>query len=302
MHKPVLLNEIIGVFSPMKGKEDLIYFDGTFGRGGHYAALKKEYSIRQAIATDQDLTALIYAHEKFPEVQIHHKNFYDYALENQTEKLDMILIDLGVSSPQLDESARGFSFLRDGPLDMRMNQKMEITAADIVNTFSENELYELFKNYGEVPNPFHVVKAILKDREIKPFTSTLQLAQMIERVDGWQKKGFHPATQYFMGLRLVVNHELEVTEKAIPLFIEQLKDQGRMAVITFHSLEDRIVKNLFKNSPQGFVVQKKVIVPTSEECKNNPRARSAKLRVFQKGSPPEKLDKFALRRALRNQD
>lgn len=302
MHKPVLLNEIIDAFLSMRDKNDLCYFDGTFGRGGHYSALKSKYSISQAIATDQDLEAIKYAHEKFPEVQIHHKNFYDYAQVNNAIQFDMVLIDLGVSSPQLDESERGFSFLRDGPLDMRMNQKTEVTAAQIVNTFSEKELYDLFKNYGEVQNPFHVVKAILKDRVSKPFESTLQLAKMIERVDGWKKKGFHPATQYFMGLRLVVNQELEVTEKAIPLFIDQLKDQGRMAVITFHSLEDRIVKNIFKDHQQGFVIHKKVIVPTEEECKNNPRARSAKLRIFQKGKAPEKEDKFARRRALRNQD
>jgi 16S rRNA (cytosine1402-N4)-methyltransferase len=146
-----------------------------------------------------------------------------------------------------------------------------------------------------------VVKAIYQDRPTKPFTTTLQLAQLIERVDGWQKKGFHPATQYFMGLRLVVNHELEILETAVPLLIDQMQDGGLFSIITFHSLEDRIVKNLFKDSEKGFLKNKKVIVPSEEECRINVRARSAKLRIFQKGKKPEKPDKFAARRALRDQ-
>jgi 16S rRNA (cytosine1402-N4)-methyltransferase len=299
MHKPVLLNEVIDSFSHLKEHKKLNYFDGTFGRGGHYTAIKNNYHLESATATDQDLEALKYAQNHFPEVQIHHQNFYDFAVQNQTQKFDMVLIDLGVSSPQLDQSERGFSFLRDGPLDMRMDRHETLTAAEIVNEYEEEMLFKVFQDFGEVENPYKVVKAILKDRLEKPFTSTLQLAQMIERVDGWKKKGFHPATQYFMGLRLVVNKELEVTEKAIPLFIDQLKDQGRISVITFHSLEDRIVKNIFKENQSGFVINKKVIVPTEEECKNNPRARSAKLRIFQKGKPPEKEDKFAKRRAQR---
>lgn len=299
MHVPVLLNEVIDAFSSLKNKADLVYFDGTFGRGGHYSKLNEVYSISETFATDQDLSAIEFAHKNFPTVKISHENFYHFSLHNKN-KLDMALLDLGVSSPQLDESDRGFSFMRDGPLDMRMNQKLEKTAADLVNTCSEAELFKIFSEYGEVKKSAKVVRAILKDRETQKFETTLQLAKMIERVDGWQKKGFHPATQYFMGLRLVVNQELEVTEKAIPLLIDQLNEDGRLAIITFHSLEDRIVKNIFNENSSGFSVYKKVIVPSDEECKNNPRARSAKLRVFQKGQPPEKPDKFALRRSLRN--
>jgi 16S rRNA (cytosine1402-N4)-methyltransferase len=298
MHVPVLLNEVIDVFSSMAEKTDLIYFDGTFGRGGHYSELRKKYKIGKAYATDQDQAAINYASENFPEIKIFHENFYDFAQKN-TNKIDMALLDLGVSSPQLDQSDRGFSFMREGPLDMRMNQNLNVTAADFVNTADESLLFKIFAEYGEVKKSAKVVRAILKDREMQKFETTLQLAKMIERVDGWQKKGFHPATQYFMGLRLVVNQELEVTEQAIPLLIDQLNDQGRLAVITFHSLEDRIVKNIFNESKLGFAVSKKVIVPTEEECKNNPRARSAKLRVFQKGLAAEKPDKFALRRMQR---
>lgn len=155
----------------------------------------------------------------------------------------------------------------------------------------------LFASYGEIQNPARVVRAVVNDRVLNPFTSTLQLSGLIERVDGWHKKGFHPATQYFMALRLVVNRELEVIEQVLPLLIQQMQDQGRISVITFHSLEDRIVKNIFKDCEQGFLVNKKVIVPSEEECKINSRARSAKLRIFQKGIKPEKPDKFALRRA-----
>ena len=298
MHVPVLLNEVIDGFSSFKEKNGLVYFDGTFGRGGHYSKLKNIFNFEKTYATDQDLTAIKYANQNFAEVEISHENFFDFAKKN-TNKIDMALLDLGVSSPQLDQSDRGFSFMRDGPLDMRMNQNLQKTAAELINETSELELFKIFSDYGEVQKSAKVVRAILKDREIQKIETTLQLAKMIERVDGWQKKGFHPATQYFMGLRLVVNQELEVTEQAIPLLIDQLNDQGRLAIITFHSLEDRIVKNLFNESKLGFSVYKKVIVPTDEECKNNPRSRSAKLRVFQKGLPPEKPDKFALRRQQR---
>ncbi len=299
-HIPVLLYEVIESFSIFKKRSDLVYYDGTFGRGGHAKAICEAYSIKQILATDQDQLAISFALENFPHIQISNSNFSDFAIQNQNQRLniDMILLDLGVSSPQLDQAERGFSFNKDGPLDMRMNQKLKMTAGQIVNTISEDELMKLFSNYGEVENPYKVVKAIIKDRSVKEFTSTLQLAGLIERVDGWRKKGFHPATQYFMALRLAVNSELEVVEKAIPLLINMMNDGGRISIITFHSLEDRIVKNIFKDCELGFVINKKVIVPSEEECKINPRARSAKLRIFQKGKEPLKIDKFAARRAL----
>lgn len=298
LHKPVLLKEVIDSFENFKNSKDLIYFDGTFGRGGHYRAIQQKYSLKEAWATDQDLEAVAYAKEHFPEVKIQHSDFFSFA-ETAMPNYDMGLIDLGVSSPQLDQPGRGFSFNKEGPLDMRMNHSQSTTAATIINEWSEEKLYEVFRNYGELERPARVVRAILHDRAIKPFTTTLQLAQLIERVDGWQKKGFHPATQYFMGLRLVVNNELEFVEQGLPLMIEKLNDGGRLSVITFHSLEDRLVKEIFRDSELGFPVYKKVIVPSDEECKTNPRARSAKLRVFQKGQEPEKPDKFALRRAQR---
>ncbi len=301
-HIPVLAEEVIHSFANFEKKKDLVYLDLTFGRGGHYQLVKNKYQLKKVYATDQDLQAIAYCQQNFPEVEISHENFLKYAqnMQNMNIQFDMILCDLGVSSPQLDEAERGFSFNKLGPLDMRMNQKQTLTAAEIVNTYSEEDLMSIFKDYGEIPNPYHVVKAIIKDRVQNAFEETTQLSGLIERVDGWRKKGFHPATQYFMALRLVVNRELQVVEEALPLFIEKLKDGGIFSVITFHSLEDRIVKNIFKNSDLGFAVHKKVIVPSEEECKINPRARSAKLRVFQKGKQAEKPDKFTLRRMMRS--
>lgn len=302
VHVPVLLNEVIDSFSSFSKEKDLVYYDGTYGRGGHFSEIQKIYHPKTSFITDQDPFAIQQAESKFSadkSVHIFHQNFSEFA-QNNSEKLHMILLDLGVSSPQLDVPSRGFSFLKEGPLDMRMNLKSKLTAADVINEFSEEDLLEIFKTYGEVRSPIRVVRAIIKDRvEKQPFTTTLQLAQMIERVDGWQKKGFHPATLYFMALRLVVNRELQSIEEAIPKLIHSLHDKGRMTIITFHSLEDRIIKNLFKDSTEGFLVNKKVIVPSEEECKINPRARSAKLRIFQKGVMPEKPDKFAARRALK---
>ncbi len=306
-HKPVLLNEVLDSFSSMNNREDLIYFDGTYGRGGHFREILKRYKPVSSYLTDQDLEAIEQAKLDWQvqisnqQVKVFHQNFSDFVQTNVT-KFDMVLLDLGVSSPQLDQAERGFSFNKDGPLDMRMNQKATLTAAEIINQFSAEDLIEIFKTYGEIFTSARVVRAIVNDRVEKPFETTLQLAQLIERVDGWQKKGFHPATQYFMALRLVVNQELQVVDQAIPLLVNQLQDGGRLSVITFHSLEDRLVKNLFKDSELGFLVNKKVIVPTEEECKINPRARSAKLRIFQKGKMPEKPDKFAARRALRIKD
>lgn len=307
VHIPVLLSEVLESFSALKDRNDLKYYDGTFGRGGHFREIVKAYHPVRCDLTDQDARAIQTAEIEWQKeiaqkkIFVHAMNFEQFAMLENDQTFDMILLDLGVSSPQLDQADRGFSFNKEGPLDMRMNQNAKLTAADIINEFPTEELIEIFKTYGEIFHSSRVVRAIVNDRETEPFKTTLQLAQLIERVDGWQKKGFHPATQYFMALRLVVNRELQVVENAIPRLIEKLHDGGRISVITFHSLEDRLVKNLFKDSDRGFLINKKVIVPSEEECKINPRARSAKLRIFQKGPEPEKPDKFALRRAQRTQ-
>lgn len=293
-HYPVLAQEIADAFAVFQDRSDLTYFDGTFGRGGHYRVMKKLFPHLRAVVMDQDIQAIESAHSQFPtevqsgELRILHANFSEFAKQN-LNSFDMMLLDLGVSSPQLDQAERGFSFYHDGPLDMRMNQQQELTAAGIVNTATEEELIQIFKNYGEVHRPFRVARAMVHDRKTEPYTTTKQLSSLIERVDGWQRKGFHPATQYFMALRLAVNSELEVIRDSLLPMMNSLKDGGRLAVLTFHSLEDRIVKNMFRDHKEiGFPVQRKVIVATQEECDRNPRSRSAKLRIFQKGAQDEK--------------
>ncbi len=291
-HIPVLLNEVLESFSPLiqeaQTSREIRYFDGTFGRGGHYRALKKLAPNLQAVVFDQDLEAIAFARENFKtevesgQLKVEHANFSQFSSE-KFNHFDMILLDLGVSSPQLDEGHRGFSFYHEGPLDMRMNRAHGVTAEMIINQSDEQELIRIFKEYGEVRSPFRVVRAIVHDRKSKPFTSTKELAGLIERVEGWRRKGFHPATLYFQGLRLAVNQELEVIQESLPRLMEGLNPGGRLSVITFHSLEDRIVKNIFKNSQGlGMPVNKKVIVAQRSEQESNPRSRSAKLRIFER--------------------
>lgn len=302
LHVPVMLNEILENFAPVAEERKLIsanetsqasglrYLDGTFGRGGHFAAVLSKFSIREAVALDRDDDALAFGRERFAsevatsQVRFIKSNYCDFSDLN-LGLFDIILLDLGVSSPQLDVAERGFSFYHEGPLDMRMDQSQNLTAAEVVNTFSESELIEVFKELGEINNPFRVVRAIVHDRKEKQFSTTRELAGLIERVDGWRQKGFHPATRYFMALRLVVNNELGSVEKAMEPLMRGLAPGGRLAILTFHSLEDRIVKNIFRSMPElGEPVSKKVIHPSREEEKENPRARSAKLRVFRRNS------------------
>lgn len=297
MHKPVFLNDVMTVFRSARGPIRAA-FDGTFGRGGHTSAIMQEWPSAQMVAFDWDEDAIRFGENRFASelsaerLKLYHSSYIDFkrVREENLSKgfpaaFDLMLLDLGVSSPQLDQAERGFSFYHEGPLDMRMDQRGEVTAADIVNTWDEQDLARLFIEYGEVQRPFRVVRAIVQDRKAKkPFESTRELASLIERVDGWHKKGSHPATRYFLALRLKVNEELSTLTTALPDLIHGLAEGGILAVITFHSLEDRIVKNIFKeNLHLGKLVNKKVIKPTDEEVKDNPRARSAKLRAFEKG-------------------
>ena len=292
-HYPVMLQEVLAAFYPYREKSDVKYFDGTFGRGGHYMSVKYTVPQMKAVVMDQDLAAIAYAKERFKtevekgELEVIHGNFSQFS-DHNLQNFDMMLLDLGVSSPQLDQAERGFSFYHDGPLDMRMNQQQGLTAEVLVNTATEDDLIRIFKEYGEVHRPSRVVRAIVNDRKTKAFQSTSQLAGLIERVDGWQVKGHHPATKYFMALRLAVNSELEVVGEALPAMMKALKPGGRLAVITFHSLEDRIVKNIFRDAEAlGRPVYKKVIVPSQEELDMNSRSRSAKLRVFERSAQDE---------------
>jgi 16S rRNA (cytosine1402-N4)-methyltransferase len=294
-HRPVLLREVVQgltsvpseAFQSDSGRAFDRYLDGTFGRGGHYQVLNKYLKNLKTLAFDQDLEAINQAQNKFKvevesgALELIHGNFSRF-LKEKDGTFDMILLDLGVSSPQLDEAARGFSFYQDGPLDMRMNQGQNVTAEVLINTLSEDDLVRIFKEYGEIFRPFRVVRAIVHDRKTKAFKTTHELAGLIERVDGWHRKGHHPATQYFMALRLAVNRELENLKETLPRMIEALNPGGRLAVISFHSLEDRITKWIFKESEFGSQTHKKVIEASEDEIKINPRARSAKLRVFER--------------------
>ncbi len=291
LHIPVLLNECLEYAPSIPVKK---YLDCTFGRGGHAMAYLQKFPEAVCYGIDRDETAHQYASENYKQymqqnrLKLFRNNFMlldeEWAdSEMQNEKFDLILADLGVSSPQLDNADRGFSFYHDGPLDMRMDNRQKLSAAEIINEWDEQDLFDLFRELGEVQKPAKVVRAILKDRENKKFSRTLELAQMIERVEGWQKKGQHPATKYFLALRLQVNHELEYLDRGLQALIEKLNLGGRLLVISFHSSEDRIVKYaLLANKEKGNIITKRVIQASPEEEKTNPRARSAKLRVFER--------------------
>lgn len=294
-HIPVLLEDVLAMTDDMSIQPQLM-LDGTFGRGGHSRAIMQKFAGLTVCALDQDLAAIEYAQDQFKneidsdQVRVVHGTFHEIkGLVSQfgvksTPCFDLILLDLGVSSPQLDEGDRGFSFQQTGPLDMRMNQSQKLKASDIVNNWEEQELKDLFFHVGEVRRPGRVVNELIKRRKEQPFETTTQLADMIASVEGWRKKGFHPATQYFLALRIEVNQELEPLAQALEDMIDLLNEGGRLLVITFHSLEDRIAKQVLKGATsKGKLLNKKVKQATWDEKKKNPRARSAKLRGFIRG-------------------
>jgi 16S rRNA (cytosine1402-N4)-methyltransferase len=294
LHKPVLVNEIVETFQEQKLKPQ-IFLDGTFGRGGHTKVLLENFPDARVFGFDRDEQAHRYAEKAFSteisqgRLKIIHDDFRSLN-SHKIGPFDGAIFDLGVSSPQFDESERGFSFQNDGPLDMRMDQNQATTAAEIVNTSTEKELSDIFFNLGDVRHPNRVVRAIVHDRDENPFTRTRQLASLIERVEragkshSRSKERIHPATSYFMALRIAVNNELENLKEFFESFPENLKDGARVAVISFHSLEDRIVKWTFRGLDKkvGHIINKKVIIAGEEELDRNPRSRSAKLRIFEK--------------------
>lgn len=291
-HYPVMVNEVMEMFAQAGVEQPKNYLDGTFGRGGHAERISEHFPELDIYALDKDKEAIEFGKEKWDK-KIQSKKFFieqasfaslDKVIEsrNWPQKYDMILLDLGVSSPQLDQGSRGFSFYHQGPLDMRMDQRAPLTAEEIINYWSEEELVDIFKDYGEVFKPYNVVKTIMRERKKGNIGSTQELSSLIERSVGWRKKGKHPATQYFMALRLVVNKELEDLKEGLQGLMNHLVPGGRLVVITFHSLEDRIVKQVFKQSDLGQPVNKKVVKPTRQEEVENKRSRSAKLRAFER--------------------
>jgi 16S rRNA (cytosine1402-N4)-methyltransferase len=310
MHKPVLLNETIQALQP---KSSSIYIDGTVGAGGHAAAiLKASAPDGQLFGLDQDESALAVAKRQLVEfgnrVHLLHSNFdrlSQVAQQHQIPPASGVLLDLGVSSMQLDQPERGFSFQVDGPLDMRMDPTTGQPATDLVNHLPEDELANLIYQYGEESRSRRIARAIVKAR---PIERTQELADIISKAvrskprKSGQRRGkskIHPATRTFQALRIAVNDELGALERVLPQAIELLEPGGRLAVISFHSLEDRIVKQFFKQESQDcicppeqpvctcrhkatiHIITKRPIKPSLAEIDENPKARSAKLRVVE---------------------
>ena len=306
-HKPVLLDECL---QALDIKPNGTYLDGTLGRAGHSKEILRRLSEGgRLIGVDRDLTAIEAAKERLAEFEgrftLVHSNFCDLeqVLQELDEQgLDGMLFDLGVSSPQLDEAHRGFSYMQDAPLDMRMDETAQLTARDVVNTWSYEELRRILFEYGEERYAPQIAKAIVRRREEKPVETTLELVDIIRSAmpAAALREKQHPAKRSFQAIRIAVNGELDALVPMLKAACEGLKPGGRLAVITFHSLEDRIVKQTMKElatgctcppefpvcvcgkKPKMKLVTRKPIVSGKEELEYNPRARSAKLRVAER--------------------
>lgn len=302
MHKSVLLDECIHYLNL---KDDSVIVDCTLGYGGHSSEILKRIPNGFLYAFDQDLDAINSSQIRLSELasnyEIIKSNFVNLRKEltKRTDLVDGILYDLGVSSPQLDEDERGFSFHKDARLDMRMDKSSPFSAYDVVNTYSYEELTNILYKYGEEKYASSIVKNIIKKREIKPIETTLELAEIIkESVPEKYRRDKHPARKTFQAIRIEVNHELDVFETSIKDALDLIKVGGRVCVITFHSLEDRMCKQIFKEVsevdkllrklpiiPEDKMPKFKVIAnisPSLEELEFNNRARSARLRVIER--------------------
>ena len=308
-HRSVLLEETI---EGLKVKPDGIYLDGTLGGGGHCSEILKRLKGGCLIGIDQDEEALAAAGKRLSEFGEEGKRFtlirdnYCNAAEAVrtfgVNGVDGIVLDLGVSSWQLDNAERGFSYRYDAPLDMRMDKRQTLTARDIVNDYPESALYQVIRDYGEEQFAKNIAKHIVQARQKEPIETTGQLNELISAAipAKIQKKGGHPSKRTFQALRIECNRELEVLKNSIDGLIGLLNPGGRICIITFHSLEDRIVKTAFRRNenpctcppdfpvcvcgkkPVGRVVTRKPILPTEKEMEENPRSKSAKLRIFEK--------------------
>ena len=295
-HIPVLLKEVMDALAVRPGGR---YVDGTLGRAGHTKEIIARGGMVLGIDRDEQAIREIGEVAGLTAVRGRHGDLKEIANEKGWNEVDGILLDLGVSSPQLDEAGRGFSFLREGPLDMRMDRSWALSAADIVNSESAERLEEIFRELGEEPQSRRIARAIVKEREKRKFETTVEFADFIERVVG-RRGAHHPATRVFQALRMEVNDEIGELEGALEGGLEILKSGGRFAVITFESLTDRIVKRFFAKhvgrmvslqqggerwegeEPRMRAVTGKVVVASEEEADLNPRSRSAKLRAAEK--------------------
>ena len=271
--------------------------DCTVGYGGHAEMiLDSSDSVTKLIGLDQDVRAIEFSRERLERfgdrVVLRKGNYRDlksHLGEIGVPNVAGVLFDLGVSSPQLDDPVRGFSFMHDGPLDMRMDQAADVTAADVVNGCAEQELADIIFQYGEERYSRRIARAIVRERERRPIDTTGALASLIARAvpSAYRHGRIHCATRTFQALRIAVNRELERLESSLRDAIDVLAPKGRICVISFHSLEDRIVKHTFRSLAQGpaarlALLTKKPILPSEQECRDNPRARSAKLRVAER--------------------
>lgn len=295
-HVSVLLDEAINLLDV---KENGIYVDGTLGRGGHSKKILEKLKDGKLICFDLDLDAIKESKENlknFKQVSFIHDNFKN--MSKYVDKVDGIILDLGVSSPQFDETDRGFSYRFDAPLDMRMNREDDLTAYKVVNEYSKEELTRVIRDYGEEKYYKSIVSNILKQREEKPIETTFELVEVIKKSLPYKvlnKKG-HPAKQTFQAIRIEVNHELDSLTEFLNSFEKMLEPNGRVVIITFHSLEDRLVKRKFKElstvvddkriyklpseieKADYSLLNHKAIIASDEELEANPRSKSAKLR------------------------
>jgi 16S rRNA (cytosine1402-N4)-methyltransferase len=302
-HIPVLLHEAI---DGLNIRPDGVYVDGTAGGGGHSAAILERLTTGRLYSIDQDPDAIATVTERFkgdPRSVIVEGNFGDMKRllqDRGVRQVDGILLDIGVSSHQLDDAARGFSYHEDAPLDMRMSRS-GTTAAELINSIELGELSRILSLYGEEKYAYSIAKGVVRAREEKPITTTLELAEIVRNnVPQKVRRDGHPARKTFQAIRIALNRELEVLEQGLESGFGMLVPGGRLCVITFHSLEDRIVKQFMKDQaqgctcpkdfpvcicgkkPKGEIVTRKPTAPSAEELERNPRARSAKLRVIEK--------------------
>ena len=306
-HISVLLNETVDSLSVHPGG---VYVDGTLGGGGHSLEIAKRLGGEGTlIGIDRDEAAVSAAGARLSQfgetvriVQGNYSSMPEIVKDLGYAKVDGIVLDLGVSSYQLDEAERGFSYMHDAPLDMRMDRRETRTAADLINTASERELFRIIRDYGEERFAQNIAKHIVERREEKPIETTGELVEIIRASIPMklQKSGGHPAKRTFQAIRIELNGELSALEESLDSMIDLLNDGGRLSVITFHSLEDRIVKAAFRRNenpctcppvfpvcvcgktPTGRVLTRKPLLPSQEETEENPRAKSAKLRVFER--------------------
>ena len=307
-HTPVMMAEVLAALKPRPGGR---YADGTIGGGGHAAAILAASSPTGWLCgCDRDGAAVEAAARRLAEFggrfELRQGDFADLAEWVERGSFDGVLLDLGVSSPQLDEAERGFSFQQDGPLDMRMDRRQPLTAAQLVNMASAEELARVFWELGGERDSRRLARAIVKDRETRPFATTRQLAELIERLSPRRGRKAHPATRVFQALRMAVNDEVGSLRKGLAGALQILKPGGRLAVITFQGVDDRIVKDFGRarardytftggmdvpelrrpRAPELKWVQRKAITPSALELDANPRSRSAQLRVMEKTGAP----------------